>query len=148
MTPSQYTRIVLQQRPKGDIDANTFRRETVPFDLKPGPKQVLVKVNWLAFDAAMRGWLRDVRSYIKPVGIGEVMRADGLVTVVQSGEGSRYKVGDLLSCAPGNAYMLWPCIYADAHGTQAGPSMLFSMTSSAPRRRYLQAPSSSTTSDP
>ena len=103
MSPSQYTRIVLQERPKGNIDANTFRRETVPFDLKPGPKQVLVKVNWLSFDAAMRSWLRDARSYIKPVGLGEVMRADGLVTVVQAGEGSRYKAGDLLSCAPGTA---------------------------------------------
>ena len=112
------------------------------------PKQILVKLHYVSLDPAMRGWLRDTRSYLPPVQIGEVMRADGLVTVVQSGEGSRYKVGDLLSCAPGNAYLLWPCIYVDAHGTQAGPSMLFSMTSSAPRRRYLQVPSSSTTSDP
>jgi len=101
MSPAQYSRIVLQQRPVGDIDDKTFRRETVPLDLKPGHKQVLVKVNWLALDAAMRGWLRDTRSYIKPVQIGDVMRSDGLATVVETGEGCRMKPGDLVSCATG-----------------------------------------------
>lgn len=43
----------------------------------------------------MRGWLNDVRSYLPPVKIGEVMRAGGLGRVVQS-RSDKYKVGDLV----------------------------------------------------
>ena len=101
MAPSHYTRIVLSERPKGDIDTRTFRKETVPFDLKPGPKQILVKPEWLSLDPAMRGWLRDTRSYIPPVQLGAVMRSAGLAKVVEVGEGSRFTPGDLVSCTSG-----------------------------------------------
>ncbi|KAI0322599.1 alcohol dehydrogenase [Amylostereum chailletii] len=101
MSPSQYTRIVLSERPEGNIDDKTFRQESLPFDLKPGPKQILVKVDWLSLDPAMRGWLRDVRSYVPPVQIGEVMRSAGLATVVEAGSGSKFSVGELVSCLPG-----------------------------------------------
>lgn len=49
---SEYKRIVLAERPVGDIDAKTFRRERVSLsELKPGAHQVLVKVNWLSIGA-------------------------------------------------------------------------------------------------
>jgi NADPH-dependent curcumin reductase len=41
----------------------------------------------------MRGWLNDTRSYVPPVGIGEVMRAGGAGRVVASND-SRYSEGD------------------------------------------------------
>ena len=87
MAPTHYTKITLAERPKEDILPTTFKREVVPFDLKPGAGQVLVQTHWLSLDAAMRGWLRDTRSYIRPVQIGEVMRASGLATVVAAGAG-------------------------------------------------------------
>ncbi|MGC3130691.1 NADP-dependent oxidoreductase, partial [Pseudomonas aeruginosa] len=42
-----------------------------------------VKNEYLSLDPAMRRWMNDPRSYIPPVGIGEVMRAlgDGKVLV-------------------------------------------------------------------
>ncbi len=46
--------------------------EPVP---EPGEGEVLVKVRLISLDPAMRGWMNDARSYIPPVGIGEVMRA-------------------------------------------------------------------------
>jgi len=51
---------------------------------EPGDGEVLVKVRYLSMDPAMRGWMNDARSYIPPVGIGEVMRALGAGEVVES----------------------------------------------------------------
>jgi NADPH-dependent curcumin reductase CurA len=42
---------------------------------QPGEGEVLVKVQYVEMDPAMRGWMNDTRSYIPPVAIGEVMRA-------------------------------------------------------------------------
>jgi len=70
--PTHFKRIVLNSRPDGDIEPDTFRTEVVPFNLKPGKGQVLVQCTWLSLDAAMRGYIRDVRSYLPPVQIGEV----------------------------------------------------------------------------
>ncbi|KAJ3864111.1 hypothetical protein EV359DRAFT_73219 [Lentinula novae-zelandiae] len=57
--PSQCTRIVLNERPPGDIDSKTFRSEKASYsELKVGDDQVLVQVTWLSLDPAMHGWLR------------------------------------------------------------------------------------------
>ena len=45
---------------------------------EPNDGEVLVRAHYLSLDPAMRGWMNDVRSYIAPVGLGEVMRAGGL----------------------------------------------------------------------
>ncbi|HZL16130.1 MAG TPA: NADP-dependent oxidoreductase [Polyangia bacterium] len=49
-----------------------YTEEPVP---EPGDGEVLVKVRLISLDPAMRGWMNDTRSYIPPVGVGEVMRA-------------------------------------------------------------------------
>ncbi len=61
----------------------------------PAPEdgQVLVKVLQLSLDPAMRGWMNEGKSYIAPVGIGEVMRAGG-VGVVQASRHPGFAVGD------------------------------------------------------
>lgn len=46
--------------------------EPVP---EPGEGEVLVKILYLSMDPAMRGWMNEGRSYIAPVGVGDVMRA-------------------------------------------------------------------------
>lgn len=97
MAPLQYTRVVLAERPKAAVTPSTFRKEVVPFDSKAGPSQVLVKVEYVSLDPAMRGWLNDRRSYIEPVKIGAVMRAAGLGVVVEAGEESGFAREDLVS---------------------------------------------------
>ena len=97
MPPTTYTQVVLQERPKALIDDNTFRTEKVPFDLKPGPKQVLVQVLYLSLDPTQRGWINDQRGYMEPVAIGAVMRSSGIGVVIQAGEGSRHKVGGFVT---------------------------------------------------
>jgi len=101
MSTKHYTRVVLNERPVTDITPATFRIESVPFDLHPGQGEILVQVNWLSLDPAMRFWLKDVRSYMPPVQIGEVMRSSGLATVIEAGEGCRLQLGDIISCLPG-----------------------------------------------
>ena len=51
---------------------------------EPAEGQMLVQVLALSLDPAMRGWMNEGRSYIPPVGIGEVMRAGGIGRVLAS----------------------------------------------------------------
>ena len=51
---------------------------------EPGEGELLVKVSHISLDPAMRGWMNEGRSYIRPVEIGEVMRAGGAGRVVAS----------------------------------------------------------------
>ncbi|KAF5342506.1 hypothetical protein D9611_001526 [Ephemerocybe angulata] len=102
MPPSNYKQIVLNSRPVADIEPDTFRTEVRPFsELNPGSEQALVQCTWLSLDPAMRGYIRDARSYLPPVKIGEVMRAGGIGVVVRAGLGSKFKVGDYVSGAWG-----------------------------------------------
>ena len=82
----------LAARPVGEPKRSDFDfvEEAVP---EPAEGQFLVKLSYLSLDPAMRGWMNDVRSYVPPVGIGEVMRAGGVGRVVAS-KHERFAVGD------------------------------------------------------
>jgi NADPH-dependent curcumin reductase CurA len=58
--------------------------------------EVLVRNLFLAFEPAQRGWLDDVKSYIPPVQIGEVMRASSVGQVIES-KHPEFAVGQLVS---------------------------------------------------
>jgi NADPH-dependent curcumin reductase CurA len=64
----------------------------------PSPEEgeLLVGVTHISLDPAMRGWLRDVRSYVPPVGLGEVMRAGAVGTVLASRH-PKFHVGQQVS---------------------------------------------------
>jgi NADPH-dependent curcumin reductase CurA len=66
----------------------------------PADGQVLVKVLQLSLDPAMRGWMNEGKSYIPPVGIGEVMRAGGIGVVVAS-KHPAFAAGDHVTGGPG-----------------------------------------------
>jgi len=51
---------------------------------EPSEGEILVKILYISLDPAMRGWMNESRSYVAPVGIGEVMRAGGLGRVIAS----------------------------------------------------------------
>ncbi len=88
------TQIKLAQRPVGLPTADTFTIEKNPIPV-PAEGEVLLKTKYISLDPAMRGWMNDARSYIPPVGIGEVMRAGTVSEVVESKHG-KYRVGDIL----------------------------------------------------
>jgi hypothetical protein len=89
----------LAARPVGLAVASDwqFTEETVA---EPGDGGVLVKTLALSLDPAMRGWMNEGKSYIPPVGIGEVMRAGGIGIVVAS-KNPAFAVGDHVTGAPG-----------------------------------------------
>ncbi len=62
--------------------------------------EVRVRVTAISLDPAMRGWMNEGKSYIAPVGIGEVMRAGG-VGVVEASRHAAYAVGDAVSGSTG-----------------------------------------------
>jgi len=78
-----HRRILLKARPEGMAGPEHFELAEAPV---PEPKdgEILVRNQYISLDPAMRGWLNDVRSYIPPVGIGEVMRAGAVGEVVAS----------------------------------------------------------------
>ena len=82
----------LAKRPVGMVKREDFNFVTEPAG-EPGPGEVLVKVLYLSLDPAMRGWMNEGKSYVPPVGIGEVMRAGGAGRVIKSND-PKFKEGD------------------------------------------------------
>ncbi|CAE6536288.1 unnamed protein product [Rhizoctonia solani] len=91
--PKQSARVFLSERPKGHISDKTFKSETATLPT-PDADQVVVKVDYVSLDPAMRGWLNDTRSYVPPVQIGETMRAGAIGTIVHGN--SQFKEGDIV----------------------------------------------------
>ncbi len=81
----------LAARPQGLPRAGDWQFTQEPA-AAPGPGGVLVKTLALSLDPAMRGWMNEGKSYIAPVGIGEVMRAGGVGMVVAS-DAAAFPVG-------------------------------------------------------
>ena len=103
----------LAARPVGLPKPGDWNFTTQPV-AEPADGQVLVKVLQLSLDPAMRGWMNEGRSYIPPVGIGEVMRAIGVGKVVAS-KNPGFAAGDLVA---GGFGVQEYCLVADAK--QAG----------------------------
>ena len=91
--------IRLATRPVGLPTADNWQFTTEPV-AEPEAGGVLVKTQALSLDPAMRGWMNEGKSYIPPVGIGEVMRAGGIGTVVAS-KNPAFAVGDTVSATLG-----------------------------------------------
>ncbi len=85
----------LAARPRGLPVAADWAFQTDPVP-EPADGQFLVRVLYISLDPAMRGWMNDRRSYVPPVGIGEVMRAGGVGRVVASRHAD-FKEGDHVS---------------------------------------------------
>jgi NADPH-dependent curcumin reductase CurA len=73
----------LTARPVGLPKHSDFTYETnaVP---DPADGEILVRNHFISLDPAMRGWMNDVRSYVPPIKLGEVMRAGAVGEVVAS----------------------------------------------------------------
>jgi NADPH-dependent curcumin reductase len=84
--------IHLATRPTGLPDASTWSLQTSDTPV-PGEGEVLVHVEYVSLDPAMRGWINEGRSYIEPVALGAVMRAGGVGKVVASNDPA-FKPGD------------------------------------------------------
>jgi len=61
-----------------------------------GAGEVLVKVQYISLDPAMRGWMNEGKSYIPPVKLGEVMRAGAAGKVIAS-KNAAFAAGDYVT---------------------------------------------------
>jgi NADPH:quinone reductase len=86
--------VTLASRPTGWPSESDF--ELVEADVpEPGPGEVLVRVLWTSVDPYQRGRMSEAPSYAKPVQVGEVMTAQSLGEVAESGD-ARFSPGDLV----------------------------------------------------
>jgi len=92
MTELQNRQFKLTSRPVGMVKRADFDFATGAAG-EPGPGEALVRVLYISLDPAMRGWMNEGKSYVPPVGLGEVMRAGGLGRVIASNDPS-LAVGD------------------------------------------------------
>jgi NADPH-dependent curcumin reductase CurA len=107
LTALTNTQLRLASRPVGLPTRDNWRTTHEPV-AEPAAGGVLVKTLYLSLDPAMRGWMNDVKSYIPPVGIDEVMRAGGIGVVVAS-KNPGFAVGDMVSAVLGvQSYALIP----------------------------------------
>jgi hypothetical protein len=85
----------LAARPVGLIKESdfVFREEPIP---DPKEQQVLVRNVYLSLDPAMRGWVRDLPTYVPPVAIGDVMRGFA-IGVVERSRNERFHEGAYVS---------------------------------------------------
>jgi NADPH-dependent curcumin reductase CurA len=85
-------RFTLAARPVGTPKRSdwNYAAEPIP-DLADG--QLVIKILYVSLDPAMRGWMNEGKSYVPPIGIGEVMRAGALGRVVSS-KNPAFAVGD------------------------------------------------------
>ena len=123
--------IRLAARPVGLPKDSDWQRTSEPLrELADG--EILVKVLYLSLDPAMRGWMNEGKSYIRPVAIGEVMRAGGIGRVVAS-RSPQFAVGDFVSGGTGvQQYWIGPANDRTAAFYKVDPA-------AAPLPKYLNA---------
>jgi NADPH-dependent curcumin reductase CurA len=85
-------RITLVARPVGLPRPSDFNYEEAPVR-EPEDGELLIKNRYISLDPAMRGWMNDARSYIPPIGLGDVFRAGAIGDVVTSKD-PRFAPGD------------------------------------------------------
>jgi len=85
MTSTTNRQFKLAKRPVGMVQRSDFDYTESPVPV-PGDGEVLVKILYISLDPAMRGWMNEGKSYIPPVGIGEVMRAGTVGRVIASND--------------------------------------------------------------
>lgn len=93
------TQVNLIARPVGKPTAECW--EIVENEIPElADNQILIQTKYLSIDPAMRGWMNEGKSYIRPVRIGEVMRALGAGVVVDS-KSDAFKAGDYVTAGVG-----------------------------------------------
>ena len=91
---SRNLQVTLAARPEGEPKESDFALVdgAVP---EPGEGAVVVRTLWLSLDPYMRGRMNDVRSYVAPVQLGEVMGAQAVGEVTAS-RSPRFAEGDVV----------------------------------------------------
>ena len=89
-------KLLLKKRPLGLPDEDTWELidEKIP-NLTKG--EILIEQEYISLDPAMRGWMNKARSYIKPIEIGDVMRAGSVGKVIKKYGENKFSEGDYVT---------------------------------------------------
>lgn len=96
--PPTQTVVRMMRRPVGPVVPGVDlvpSTEPTPDPAQLQPGEVLLHRLYLSLDPAMRGWMRDIPSYIPPVKVGAVMRGGTVCEVVHSRH-EQFQTGDLV----------------------------------------------------
>ncbi|MEE4659760.1 MAG: NADP-dependent oxidoreductase [Halieaceae bacterium] len=74
---------LLNARPVGDLKHSDFKLVDSEMPV-PGEGEVLIKVQYLAVEPAMRGWMVNQADYVAPLELGDLMPGNGLGRVIES----------------------------------------------------------------
>jgi len=85
---------LLKSRPPGAVEEDNFELVERPL-AEPGDGELVVRSIYLSLDPYMRGRMRDVKSYVPPVAIGDVMEGGGVGEVIAS-RNSKFAIGDIV----------------------------------------------------
>jgi NADPH-dependent curcumin reductase CurA len=88
-------RICLASRPQGWVSEKNFELTEAPIP-QPGHGQVLVRNIFMSVDPYMRGRMNDVKSYVPPFQVGEVLQA-GVVGQVVESKNPMFEAGDYVN---------------------------------------------------
>lgn len=87
---------ILAKRPLGLPEKDTWNLTETPLKvLEEG--EMLIEQHYISLDPAMRGWMNETRSYIPPVGVGEVMRAGTVGKVIDCCGTTPFQKGDFVT---------------------------------------------------
>ncbi|ARN75649.1 NADP-dependent oxidoreductase [Oceanicoccus sagamiensis] len=82
---------LLNAHPVGDIKLTDLKYHESPMPVM-GEGEILVKMEYLAVEPAMRGWMAGRSDYTEPLKVGDLMRGFGAGEVIESAN-SLYQVG-------------------------------------------------------
>lgn len=91
MAKNRQVKLIARPKP-GLFMREDFSIEDMPLE-EPGPGEIRVKIEVVSLDPAMRGWVNESKSYVKPVPLGSVMRAYS-AGVVDASNHPGFNVGD------------------------------------------------------
>ncbi|MDN4060112.1 NADP-dependent oxidoreductase [Massilia sp. YIM B02769] len=122
MTLAANDQFLLAARPVGLPKDSDWLRAAPPLaELQDG--EVRIKVLYISLDPAMRGWMNEGKSYVRPVNIGEVMRAGG-IGIVEESKSSKFSAGDTVMGVMGvQRYWSGPAEDKGAMLAKVDPSM-------------------------
>ncbi|KAB2847304.1 MAG: NADP-dependent oxidoreductase, partial [Hyphomicrobiaceae bacterium] len=83
-------RLIARPKP-GLVTREVFKIDDGPVP-EPAEGQFRVRIEYISLDPAMRGWMNEGRSYVAPVGLGDVMRAYA-VGIVEASRHPGFKTG-------------------------------------------------------
>ncbi|MEL7029599.1 MAG: NADP-dependent oxidoreductase, partial [Pseudomonadota bacterium] len=90
-----------------------------------GEGEALIRNVYISMDPAIRGWMDDAPSYLPPIELGTVVKANALGRVVES-KNPKFAVGDFVIGF--NGWEEYSIFESDGHGDKVDPTLVPSLT--------------------